>query len=411
MKRWNSFQVGITAAISVVASFLGQQSAHAAVTINVGTTADNTTDDGICSLREAIHSANYGTSLNGDCPAGQLGATAIQLAGSVYSTTSQLNLYHGVIIKGTSRTATVIRGNLSTPAYALFAVLGVNGQVKFEDLRIDGGSLSTPSSGVTIFDDGDYWNNPATEVLLEDAAVSDFNNSGIRANGGMVNLVRTSVYGNSCASHGGGLYLVSYNSTRAGLALSQSSIHDNYSGGNGGGIYYNSASNNQWNDSTISSNAANTYGGGVYVRGLSDYVQFNRVTIADNDAYKGGGFNLSSANYANVYIFDSVIGNNTADIANSADGSGLVATSETSLFETSGAITFLSSYSLILNVDPQLGGLQAIAGRPPTQVHPLGPGSPARNVRSSSTATDQLGNPRCVGGGANPCDIGAVERQ
>jgi len=222
-------------------------------------------------------------------------------------------------------------------------------------------------------------------------------------------LSRSSVFTNS-GSDGGGIHIGASGSQLGSLSFYQSAIHDNNASSYGGGVYYAGRGNNQWNDSTISSNYAGTLGGGAYLAG-TDYVQMNRLTIANNDAWAGGAF-YRQDNTCNVYIYDSILGDNTASISGSKDGNGTVSDSQYSLFEVSSSITFLSSSNLLLGLDPKLNALQTWPSGIPTKVHPLMSTSPAVNVKSTSVSTvDQRGFSRCVGWGSNKCDIGAFERQ
>jgi CSLREA domain-containing protein len=61
---------GLAAILGAIA-ILGAAAAQAATTITVNSNADNDTDTSVCTLREAINSANHGSSTDtGNCTAG-----------------------------------------------------------------------------------------------------------------------------------------------------------------------------------------------------------------------------------------------------------------------------------------------------------------------------------------------------
>jgi CSLREA domain-containing protein len=389
--------------IALTSVLLGS-TAQAAVTITVNTTADNTIDNGLCSLREAVYSANNLSSLNGDCPAGSSTGTIIKLGSSTYSAATSFDLLKPVTIRGNGVGSTTIRGNLAAGVASFFAVLYPTGAVVFERLTVDGGTLAGDTTGIAAY---------GSETLrLQEAAVRDFTNSGIKAYGMSVVLDRSSVFYNSAAGNGGGLEVGSLWGALGGLTLKQSVIYENDSPNRGGGLYFTAGGNNQWSDSTISSNYAGTLGGGVYIETPAggSYVQINRMTIASNDAFVGGGFYESSSSFGSFLMYDSIVGDNTA--TTSKDGSGSFSNVEYSLFEVTSGISFGANTGLILGVDAELDPLQTSPSGVPTKVHPLRSTSPARDVKSSSGSTiDQRGLPRGVGAGANKFDIGAFERQ
>jgi CSLREA domain-containing protein len=67
-----------------------------AATISVNTFNDVVANDGACSLREAITAVNTGTSVNGECPAGDGNNDTIVLSAGTYRLT--------ITARGTPRT-------------------------------------------------------------------------------------------------------------------------------------------------------------------------------------------------------------------------------------------------------------------------------------------------------------------
>jgi CSLREA domain-containing protein len=391
---------GLGALILAFTSLWGLES-KAAVTINVTTTADNMTNDNHCTLREAISSLNNLASPNpGDCAAGQATGTTIQLGTGTYATSSTLETHRPVTLRGNGVSSTTIRGNLSWASPFLRVAVPTGAQeVRFQSLTIDGGTLSGNITGIEV--------HPGTLFYLEDAAVRDFTDSGIRVFGADAVLTRSSVFNNFTPFDGGGIY-VDQGGT---LNLDQSAIHDNSALNHGGGVcFFYTPGNNNFNDSTISSNSA-SLGGGAYLEiDTGGYVFFRRTTVANNDADSGGGFYHSDGSLGNLHTFDSIFGDNTASA--NGQGYGYVANSEYSLFESTTGISFGATTNNKTNVDPKLDPLTTwSAPAYPTKVHPLRSDSPAVNVKSTSGSFDQRGFGRCKGTVTNRCDIGAFERQ
>src|SRR5262245_41326314 len=84
----------------------------ATITVNTTNTAVNS-DDGLCSLSEAIIAANLNTAGNG-CPAGSGASDLIVLAGSTYPLTDTFATYLGPVGLPAITTTVVISGNNAT---------------------------------------------------------------------------------------------------------------------------------------------------------------------------------------------------------------------------------------------------------------------------------------------------------
>ena len=201
--------------------------------------------------------------------------------------------------------------------------------------------------------------------------------------------------------------------------------------GTGGGIYM-AGGTLTINSSTIADNeaiggstagvgpyggyAGNGQGGGLYIAGGT--VSINNSTFADNQAIGGagpltapgtgyGGGIYNAAGPSALQMHDTIVADNTADVAPDLDGS--VASQGYNLIgNTTGGSGFAASD--LLNVNPQLGPLQDNGG--PTQTMALLAGSPAINAGDNTGAPDYdqrgPGYPRIVGG---IIDIGAFEVQ
>jgi hypothetical protein len=198
---------------------------------------------------------------------------------------------------------------------------------------------------------------------------------------------------------GGGIF-----ADNGGYAL-RSTIEANYSFGTGGGI----ASHGGFiiSDSTISGNTAKGKGGGgVFVR-LFDTMNISNSTIAHNSAFKGGGVYVSGM--PQYFALQSTI---VADNVASVGGADIAAQTPLTISGANNLVTAADSMVALpaetSHAHPQLLPLANNGG--PTRTHALSVGSPALDAGNNlaNLATDQRGAafPRVLGAAA---DIGAFE--
>ncbi len=185
----------------------------------------------------------------------------------------------------TSRGATiafvdsVIRGNIAADVGGGVASFQ-GGNATFINSTLEQNRSTNQGGGVFITQDG--------KLTVTDSSVTD-NQSLNNVGGGLyaehratiVDVLRSSITGNTSGSWGGGIYADS-----AKVSLIESLVADNTAAGNGGGIgMANADATLTVRNSTISgnhANAAQAFGGGVYL--LSVAASFDSVTFADNIA-------------------------------------------------------------------------------------------------------------------------------
>jgi hypothetical protein len=165
--------------------------------------------------------------------------------------------------------------------------------------------------------------------------------------------------------------------------------------------------------------AGNGVGGGLYIAGGT--VSINYSTIADNQAAGGsgkvsgfgyGGGIYNAAGPSALQMHDTILADNTADVAGDLDG-GVTSKGYNLIGYSTGGSGFAASD--LLNVDPQLGSLQNNGGPTQTMALPadspaVNAGDPSDNTNPNTPAYDQRGPgfPRIFDG---RIDIGTFEVQ
>lgn len=244
------------------------------------------------------------------------------------------------------------------------------------------GRGSIPMAGTATFGGGAY----AFSIALVDSTVS-----GNRAD--HVDAVSSSY------EIGGGVF------TNYGGQVERSTIEGNYSHGFGGGL---SAFGGVLDvvNSTVSGNSAKTAcGGGLDVRAFADTSIIENSTIAGNDGASGGGICLRGQ--PGGFILQSTIASGNSAAVGGADFEASVPIAlagANNLVGSAGAAVTLPAGTL--HADPLLQPLGANGG--PTRTRALSAGSPALDAGNNVAAlgTDQRGFARTIGAGT---DIGAFE--
>jgi CSLREA domain-containing protein len=329
----------------------GVQRGQASTMIVVNSTADSLANDNMCTLREAIISANKDKrsgSKPKECPAGS-GADTIILPNNLgnfvltradsgkedSSATGDLDVVSDITILGDGPGVTIV----GVSGDHVFHIL--SGQVTIQGLTIKGGNLPTDGGGIR---------NQA-QLTLRDVTLS----------------------GNTAGGSGGAIY----NAQGAVLTIANSTLSGNQAGGSGGGIY---------NDGTAT---------------------LNNVTIAENTAVNGGG--VSNENGA-LTIQNTIVAGNFS----SSDCSGTLTSGGYNLIQDASGCTISGDTTgNLTGINPNLGELGDHGGSAFT--YEPGAGSPAIDAGSPSVPgsggnaceqTDQRGTYRPHG---EVCDIGAVE--
>ena len=316
-----------------------------------------------------------------------------------------------------------------------------NSTVSFNDGDTDrGGSSAASGTGITSFNGTLVMNNStvtnniggngtgifissASPTTITDSTISNnfvsnaspLNGGGIfiNTNSGTVNLIRSTVSGNTARVSGGGIF-----TTGTGdLNITASTISNNGAGTNGGGIF-NSGSLTTLTNSTVSGNSGNgsaSKGGGIFV--VSSSLTLNNSTVSNNSvptANFGGGIYNNGPNTAVITLDNTIIANSTSGGDCVRNTTGIINASYSLIEQNPTCVNGTSSNNLM--GDPNLGPLQNNGG--PTLTHSLLAGSIAIDQGNSALATDQRGFTRpyddpTIGNapGGNGSDIGSFELQ
>ncbi len=355
---------------------------QARTTITVSTTADDTTVNGNCTLREALIAANTDTAVDA-CPAGN-GADTILLSGATYTltipgtiedaaATGDLDVTSTVTIRGTGASTTIIQAGTSNPVTGacsscvdrVFDVRG-GGALTVERATIRHGSLtSADGGGVRVIagstltidrgvitnnlidsssgEGGGIFNQGGT-VTIRSSTVSGNKSNQDRGGGlkntgagAMMHIENSTVSGNTAADAGGGIHTAS----GATLTMISTTISGNTAGGDGGGVHATSATLTI-TKSTLSGNASGDDGGGIFLSSGTHTI--TNSTLSGNTATSNGGgiYDASSSNTI-------TLNNTTLAINKAGDGA-----SAALRINTSGTAMTLNNSILTGNVS--LGG-------------------------------------------------------
>ncbi len=445
MRHLKAFATGL-GALMMTAVLPGTVAQAATITPTVFT--DDNTDNGNCTLREAILAAN-GDVPEDQCPAGS-GPDAVQLLAGTYTLsvgpagdgaglTGDLDVSNDdLTIRGAGASVTAIDGG------GLDRVLQVGEAgpaitIHVEALTITGGNVTGDGGGIRL-ESGDTMfladvaitANMATgsggaienngvmrldrSVLTGNESASD--SGAIENFGGDLTIVATTFTGNRTSSTGGAIEnyddlhiedsWFTGNVSESGSAgairmLSGSSttiIRTAFTGnraeGSSGGALEGDGTITIEN-STFSGNHAQTRGGAIRSTGSAS-VTVSSSTVAFNDAVlDSGAFFEGGGTYT---LSNTIVGKNSAPTAPNCDEFGSYASNGHNVVgDGSCGATQPTDKP---NTDPLLGPLGDNGG--PTPTHALLAGSPAIDAGAGCPATDQRGAPR-----SGACDIGAYE--
>ncbi len=289
--------------------------AYAATAITVNTDADNTTDDEVCTLREALTLANGGTT-NDECGTGTAPYTitfADDYTITIGSTLPTINTNVTITIDGGTNTI-VIDGN----SYQIFYINNADANVTLKNLTLQKGKPAIYVSS-------------ASSLTIEDATLQD-NES--KSNGGAIYAANTALTlnnvtlsSNKADNAGGGMYLGSGTTTHVSNSLFEQNTamnSDTYTGRggglaikggtlimtgtkvmsntaeryNGGGLAIMGQSNAQLTNMIISGNTASSYGGGMYITDSTVSITNTQILSNTATAWHGGGIHNFDPGYA-----------------------------------------------------------------------------------------------------------------
>jgi CSLREA domain-containing protein len=297
---------------------------------------------------------------------------------------------------------------------SLINVTVSNGDANIGGGMLNDGTLSLTGSTVsdnTADDGGGIFNTGTLTVtssrLSDNQATGSNNGGGIYNQGGTVDIVDSTIIGNSAGFNGGGVFNEGSLST---VTVNDSTVSGNNVSNSGGGIA------NQGNrltvvNSTVSGNSAHS-GGGVFHSLETGTVSLINSTVTTNTAASGNGgvfVNNGTLTAVNTIIAAQTAGGDCA-------GSGTIASDGHNL-ESGTSCGFGGTGDIQNVVDADIEPLANNGG--PTETHALGQDSPAIDAGDDAVCADepvnnldQRGEPRPLNGdgaGTAICDIGAFE--
>jgi CSLREA domain-containing protein len=377
--------------------------------ISVNTSNDELNDNGNCSLREAIQSANLDTIVDA-CTAGS-GADQIVFDSSVVpgtftitiagieadppATTGDLDITDDLTITGAGAAVTIIDGNQLDRVFHVYSSISVT----IRNLTIKKGRVEGewPGGGGILVND---WGTLTINNCIISDNISEVFGGAIHNMGGTLTIVGSTISANKSGRNGGGIH---NSGSSAILTIEKSSIVDNNSL-SGGGIW-NAGSSNIIN-STIAFNTASS-GGGIDNGGTLIVMS---STISRNSTFGGNGGGMIT--YGTVELQNTILAENIAggQVGHECDSrSGVIRSMGNNIFGEIATDGFCNISDLKdtdkRDQDSGLGCFNS-DGTPGNGHLPLLSESPAIDAGKSDAcpANDQLGGTRVA-----TCDIGSTE--
>jgi CSLREA domain-containing protein len=404
-------QVASLVALVLCGSLIGAAGAGAA-SINVTSSADNKTDDQLCTLREAVDAANGNAAVNPtdgeDCPAGSPGMTfdTINVPAGTYVLTGNsgedlnasgdLDFIAGgpVLIQGAALVGgvpqVIIDMNDADRAFDLQPGAG-SVSVDPRNLELRDGSVGTDGGAVRI---GDPDARFVTESVRFAGNHADDNGGAIYFNGGaigsMVQFFSTEFNGNTASNEGGALWLDMPDQSGNPL-VDKNAFVGNGAGTMGGAIYLETRATDGpvlvIVNSTLSGNTAGTGGGALaYDQNEGGNAYFRFTTIANNSTptVGGGGAVLSNEGglpgQFTLFSASIVAGNTAAGAPSNCAGPGDFDSTGYSI--DSGSSCFTPASTDLVNTNPLIAPLAlnpVVCCTLLQPTHGLYEGSPALN--------------------------------
>jgi len=304
--RWLIASIGaLMIAVTFFAVSAPNAQAKPNATITVNTLLDTIANDGLCSLREAIQSAESGMPI-GNCASGSLSVDTINITAT------------GTIALNSSLPVITQDVNIVGPGSGLLTISGVGAYRPFTITASAKANLSgvTIANGYTASGGGGGVYNAGTLTITNASIFNNRTTAGaFNGGGGIYNntsgvlmIINTSIYSNTGTSDGGGIY-----DGGGTVTLSNTFVYSNTATNSGGGIYSNGVmtilNSNVYSNtgnvntggididygylniigSAIYSNATGGYGGGLYLN--HSVVTMTNSSVYDNVALSGGGIN------------------------------------------------------------------------------------------------------------------------
>ncbi|CAN5458833.1 CSLREA domain-containing protein [soil metagenome] len=296
-----------------------------AATINVEVKGDfSDTPGNGCALREAVRSANEGTSIGG-CTAGSIGPDTIRVPAGKYPLTIQgedngtelgdLDVSDDVKIVGSGSGAVIDAGGAEGLNDRVFDLR--LGDATLRNLTIENGRVSGDGAGIL--------GAASVEITLDDIKLLNNDANGPSKSGGAINASGPLRISDSLISGNNAPFDGAIEST-GGMAMIRTTVRDNNAAFGAGGVFI--ASPSLIAGSTFTGNQqigeTGSHQGGAIT--TTDDVDIRNVTIAGNSADQSGG-GIAAVNNSDVSLTNVTVTDNTADAnqdqTNPGDGGGL----------------------------------------------------------------------------------------
>jgi CSLREA domain-containing protein len=260
--------------------------------ITVTTTSDvSDPNDGLCSLREAIASANLDTASGPvafECRAGSGDDTILFDVGGTFTTTDQLVASTPMTIDGASApTPVVIDANQTSRVFAS------NSTITLNDLTLTGGLFGSSGAGLN--------NGFAADTTLLRVTIDDNETTATTVHGGgginvvapsTIRVIDSTISNNTSANDGGGIRIGGGGTAGGTLVVINSTISGNTAVA-GGGIVDSGDSNVTISFSTVTNNRATERSSGVAGDvTLEASIVADNNGVADIDRPVSGGYNV-----------------------------------------------------------------------------------------------------------------------
>ena len=393
--------VGLFVILAVVLAFVlaGTRTIRASGPIIVNTNLDGTNpNDGLCTLHEAIVSANMNApsgGVAGECAAGSPGADTIEITatGTIALFSDLPNVTDSLTVNGPAGGITISGGGTQRSGFAT----GDNLVLNLNRLNIVDGYFPSGFGGAVALGNGVNLN--IADSSFSNNYAGDYGGAIWSGDGATttINILNTTFYSNTSGPSSPGLGGAIY--SRVPLMIANSAFYSNTVTGDkcctGGGAIFIYSNTLTITNSTFAYNSLDGPGGAIYTTLYARATILNS-TFAHNDASISGG-----AVFVNgpVTMTNTIVAfNGSHDCSGTITDGGYNIDSGTTCGFVSGSMS---------NTDPRLAPLGKNGG--PTKTMALLAGSPAIDAVLTGCpppATDQRGIPRPQGA---RCDIGAFE--
>jgi len=303
--------------------------------IIVDSSADNLTQDGACTLREAIENAQGASHV--DCVAGTVGLDEITFSLTTPAIINLIDVLPALaddinIVNSTGNSITVRR---DTGGYYRIFTIDSGVTVTLDGLNIENGMVTdyaggiynrgtlavthcTISSNYATNDGGGIYNEGTLTVTHCTISNNETNDDagGIYNFGGSLTIIDSAFRDNKVTDKGGAIYSKNSTLKNGTLNISKSTFAGN-SAKKGGGIF--NAAQLEISGTTISNNEATEEGGGIYNDG--HVIRIANSTISGNIISGVSGKGAGIYNEDNLNITNTTITGNT--ILDSGEGAGI----------------------------------------------------------------------------------------